>query len=117
MRSSDYERIKRLRTQVDELLMLATSANEDGTTGDATLGTLRPAWVMCFGTDEVDDVRGITRRWVQLYTHEGLKVVDYALTDPLQTDVEMWDKAAQLLGYTLVPGIPEVSSRGEVGPA
>ena len=71
----------------------------------------RPAWVMCFGTDEVDDVRGLTRRWAQLYTHEGPKVVDYVFTSPIQTDLEMWNKAANLLGFTLVPGIPKVTSR------
>lgn len=117
MKPNDYQIIQQLRAQVDELLLLADPAAGREAPDDAAGGIARPAWVMCFGTDEVDDVRGLTRRWVQLYTHEGAKVVDYVLTSPTQTDLEMWDKAADLLGFTLVPGIPEVSSREDARPA
>ena len=117
MKPNDYQMIQQLRAQVDELLLLADPTAEREAPHGTTEGIARPAWVMCFGTDEVDDVRGLTRRWVQLYTHEGPKVVDYVLTCPTQTDLEMWDKAADLLGFTLVPGIPEVASREDARPA
>ena len=60
MKPNDYQMIQQLRAQVDELLLLADPAAGHEAPHGTAEGIARPAWVMCFGTDEVDDARGLT---------------------------------------------------------